>query len=386
MLLALATAVIAVSLGAVAALLAYRRMWALAPVRAFAVIAVAGSVALHMLPETIGAAGWPVLAACAVGFVLPPLVGRAVAVAAAGARHRRLAIELGYAGVLLHQVGDGLGLGAMTRAGHVDWAFLVGVVAHSVPLVAMITLTFAELGGARATWWRVLGLLIATSIGIALTGGEHVLTRTGGAWVNAAVAGLLFHILLHDADDREVPTWARPLEALGVLIGGVLPLVADHDHETTGLGAALPAALMSATTIVGVLVLIALALVRVLTGAGLREPITAKLTGPWVPLTIVVVAYALAGARAGDETVWTTGAVGLPVVIGLGAAAAVGAVVLVVIGRVGFIAWLGAGHSHDEPGLPAHGHHGPPDAPQHAQAHDRTRPAHDAHDHAHHDH
>jgi hypothetical protein len=115
MLLALATAVVAISLGAIAALVAHQRMWALAPVRAFAVIAVAGSVALHLLPETISAAGWWVLAACALGFVAPPLIGRAVAVAAAGARHRRLAIELGYAGVLLHQVGDGLGLGAMTR-------------------------------------------------------------------------------------------------------------------------------------------------------------------------------------------------------------------------------------------------------------------------------
>src|SRR5690349_5021055 len=103
MLLALATAVVAISLGALGALVAHRRLWALAPVRAFAVIAVAGSVALHLLPETISAAGWPVLLACAAGFVAPPLIGRAIAAASASARHRRLAIELGYAGVLLHQ-------------------------------------------------------------------------------------------------------------------------------------------------------------------------------------------------------------------------------------------------------------------------------------------
>ena len=137
MLLALATAVVAISLGAIAALVAHERLWALAPLRAFAVIAVAGSVALHLLPETINAAGWPVLLACALGFFAPPLISRAVAAVAAGRGHRRLAIELGYAGVLLHQVGDGLGLGAMTRDNHVDWAFLIGVVAHSVPLVAV---------------------------------------------------------------------------------------------------------------------------------------------------------------------------------------------------------------------------------------------------------
>ncbi|HVV85184.1 MAG TPA: hypothetical protein VHE35_19115, partial [Kofleriaceae bacterium] len=302
MLLALATAFVAVSLGALAALVAYERLWALAPVRAFAVVAVAGSVALHLLPETITAAGWPVLIACALGFLAPPLRGRAVRAAAAGARHRRLAIELGYAGVVLHQVGDGLGLGAMTHAGQVDWAFLVGVVAHSVPLVAVLALTFAELGGARAAGWRVVGLFAATSLGIALTGNERLLTRAGGSWINAAVAGILFHILLHDADDREVPRSMRPLEALGVAIGVALPLVADHDHDVAGLGlgTALPGALATAASVIGPLALAAWLAVRALVAAPRREPLLDRITGPIAPLACVVAAYALAAARAGD--------------------------------------------------------------------------------------
>jgi hypothetical protein len=220
-------------------------------------------------------------------------------------------------------------------------------VAHSVPLVAMITLTFAELGGARATLWRVLGLLAATTIGIALTGSEHVLSRDGGSWINAAVAGLLFHILLHDADDREVPARARPLEAAGVLIGAVLPLVADHDHDATGLGAALPVALASAAAVVGAVALVAIVIVRAFLDEGVRAPILARLTGPFVPLAVVVAAYLLAGARGDDDAVWTPAAIGVPPAIGLAAAAAVGAAILVGIGRVGFIAWLGSAHAHD---------------------------------------
>ena len=352
MLLALATAVVAVTLGAIAALLAHERLWALAPLRAFAVIAVAGSVALHLLPETITAAGWAVLGACALGFVAPPLIGRVVEVAAAGARHRRLAIELGYAGVLLHQVGDGLGLGAMTRGGHVDWAFLIGVVAHSVPLVAMITLTFAELGGVRATWWRVLGLLVATAIGIGLTGSEQALTHDAGAWINAGVAGLLFHILLHDADDREVPAATRPLEAIGVLIGAVLPLVADDDHGSAGLGAALPDALASATAVAGPVALGLLIVAALIAPAAHRTAIMRRLSGPLLPLAIVIGAYALAADRAADDTVWTTRAIGLPPVIGLALAALVGAAILVDIARIGFLAWIGTGHRHDHAPAP----------------------------------
>lgn len=350
MLLALATAVVAVSLGAIGALVAHRRLWALAPVRAFAVIAVAGSVALHLLPETISAAGWSVLVACALGFVAPPLISRVVAVAAAGARHRRLAIELGYAGVLLHQVGDGLGLGAMTRDGHVVWAFLIGVVAHSVPLVAMITLTFAELGGARATGWRVLGLLAATVVGIALTGNEQLLPHAASSWINAAVAGLLFHILLHDADDREVPPATRPLEALGVAIGAILPLVADHDHDVAGLGAALPAALASAAAVAGPVVLVLVLAGWSLVPARKRWPVLARLTGPAVPLAVGVGGYALAATRAADDTVWSTRALGLDPALGLTAAALVGAAILVHVGRTGFITWLGTAHDHDDDG------------------------------------
>lgn len=369
MLLAFATAVVAVTLGAIGALVAHGRMWALAPVRAFAVVAVAGSVALHLLPETITGAGWPVLAACALGFVAPPLIGRAVEVAAAGARHRRLAIELGYAGVLLHQVGDGLGLGAMTRDGHTDWAFLIGVVAHSVPLVAVIVLTFAELGGARATWWRVLGLLVATVVGITLTGNEHVLSRSAGSWVNAGVAGLLFHILLHDADDREVPAATRPLEALGVLIGAVLPLVADHDHDATGLGAALPDALASAASVAGPLALVALVATWALFAPPRREAIAARVIGPGLPLAVVVGAYAIAANRGDGDVVWTTDAIGVPPAVGLAAGAAVGLAILVRIARVGLIAWMGSGHHHGAADADAHEH----GAQEHEHAHDDHR-------------
>ena len=249
----------------------------------------------------------------------------------------------------------------MTRGGHVDWAFLIGVVAHSVPLVAMITLTFVELGGVRATWWRVLGLLAATVLGIALTGSEHVLTRGAGSWINAAVAGLLFHILLHDADDREVPAATRPLEALGVLIGAVLPLVAyhddahDHDHGAGGLGAALPDGLASAAALAGPVALLLLAAVGLLVPAARRAPLVARITGPGLPLAVVLGGYALAATRDG-EAVWSTSALGLPPAIGLAAGALAGAAILVHVARVGFIAWLGSGHAHGDEGGHSHGH------------------------------
>ncbi|MBZ0234794.1 MAG: hypothetical protein K8M05_20865, partial [Deltaproteobacteria bacterium] len=112
MALALLTAAISAIAGLVAAIAAHARLWVLAPVRAFAVVAVAAAIAVHILPEAIdGAGGW-VLVPFALGFVAPPLIAR-VAEQRAGA-HRWFAAELSYAGVLVHQVADGLALGVVT--------------------------------------------------------------------------------------------------------------------------------------------------------------------------------------------------------------------------------------------------------------------------------
>ena len=47
-------------------------------------------------------------------------------------------------------------------------------------------------------------------------------------------------------------------------------------------------------------------------GAAERAPLAARVIGPWLPLAVVVGAYAIAANRGADDVVWTTAAIGVP--------------------------------------------------------------------------
>ncbi|MBK9036642.1 MAG: hypothetical protein IPL61_36235 [Myxococcales bacterium] len=381
--LALVIAIAAVATGVMAAVVADARLWVLAPVRAFAVMAVALAIAVHILPEAIDGGGWGVLIVAAVGLVAPIALGRATATL--GARHRRMAAELGYVAVLVHQLSDGLALGAATggAAGGVrHWDLLIGVGAHTVPLIAMLTLTFAELGGRRSAIVRAVGLLAATIVGILLTRLDGSVLPSAEPWLNAAVSGLLLHVLVHDSGDREVPAATRPLEAVGVAMGAALPfLTGGHEHGP--LTHALRENL--ATIVVGASPwIVAGGALAVITAPAYRRSPRAMIstvTGPLTALGLVVAAYAATGLTNVDGI----GSVGaalidaatvVPRPIALVAAILLAAVALAQIARVGLLTWLGTSHAHD---------HGPARAHDHA-AHDHAAHGHAAHGHAARDH
>jgi hypothetical protein len=351
MTLALLTAAVSAIAGLVAAIAAHARLWVLAPVRAFAVVAVAAAIAVHILPEAIDGAGAWVLVPFAFGFVAPPLIAR-LAQQRAG-QHRRLAAELSYAGVLVHQVADGVGLGVLGGGnGGVHWDFVIGVGAHTVPVVAVIALAFAELGGVRAALVRTAGLFAATAGGILLTRVDTSFVTHAGPWLNAAVSGLLFHVLLHDADDRDVPQQARPHEALGAAAGAALPFLTHDDLHGSFAAAVLDGAGDVVIALAPVLV-IGGALAAVMAPHHRRSPlaIVTVVAGPWTALAFLVAAY-LEAARAtsGDLSVLSP----LPDAVGIGAALLLGALAFGRIATAGFMEWIGGG---DHANHPAHHDH-----------------------------
>jgi hypothetical protein len=236
------------------------------------------------------APGWVVLVVAGAALLAPIVVGRVAA--GLGDRHRRIAAELGFVAVLLHQLTDGLALGAATGHGGYHWDLLIGIPAHTVPLVAMLTLTFAELGGRRAVLLRAAAMIAATAVGIGLTRLDDQLVPAAGPWLGAAIAGLLLHVLLHDSGDRAVPRATRPLEAVGVALGAALPFVAGGEHHP-GFASALGANL--ATVVLG-------AAPWIVIGGGLavlaapghrRAPMTLIriVAGPITAVALIVVAY-----------------------------------------------------------------------------------------------
>ena len=353
--LALVIAVASVAAGVIAAVVADARLWVLAPVRAFAVVAVAMAIAVHILPEAIDGGGWPVLAVAAAGLIAPLFVSRATA--RLGARHRRMAAELGYVAVLFHQLSDGLALGAATDEVR-HWDLLIGVGAHTVPLIAMLTLTFAELGGRRAAVVRALGMLAATVVGIVLTRADDTLLPSAEPWLNAAVSGLLLHVLVHDSGDREVPAATRPLEAIGVAIGATLPFVTGG-HEHSGLTHSLREDLITVVIAAAPWIVAGGALAALTAPAYRRSPRTVlrAVTGPVTALGLVIAAYAataltdLDGVRSIGQAVADAATV-VPRPVAIAAAIALAALTLLEIAKDGLLTWLGTRHDHGH----GHGH------------------------------
>jgi uncharacterized membrane protein YraQ (UPF0718 family) len=221
-LVAIAVPIVAVAAGTLLALAGGARARVLVPVRSFALAAVLVAVVAHLLPEAIEAGGPWVLAVFAAGIAAPQLLGRL------GKTHARVVTELGFIGVVLHQVGDGLVLGAVSD----HWDVVIAIGAHTVPLAAAVALGIIAIRGRRAAIGRAAVLAAATIVGVVLaSSGGPMIASDVTPWVNAAVAGLLVHLLSHDLPTPS-RTGTEPLiEVLAIAAGVAIPLLAAHEHD-----------------------------------------------------------------------------------------------------------------------------------------------------------
>lgn len=231
---------VAVTAGTALSVIGGPRPRILLPIRGFALAAVVTSVAAHLVPEAMmSAAGVWALLAFAIGLWLPLWLGHLRRDMAEQGTHRKIASELGFAAVLLHQVGDGVALGALGHShhsGHENWDLLLGILAHTVPLAAVVTLPFVE-RGLRQVVLRA-GLLVAASA-VGVVGAEWLASLHTDVlpWFSAVVAGTLLHILSHDEPAIGRPAGLRGLEVLAMLAGAILPALLAHEHEREVLAA-----------------------------------------------------------------------------------------------------------------------------------------------------
>lgn len=241
MLLAAIIPIVATALGTLLALGARRSQWVLEPVRSFALAAVTLTIVLHLMPEAVDEAGPWALVVLAGGVALPGVLGWL----APRRGHGVVAIELSFLGVLAHQVGDGLALGAVTgpmHAGHTHWDFFLAIGAHTIPLAAVVAITFAARDGRRAAIVRAAMIAVAPMLGLALTRVGDV--AEASPWLNAAVSGLLLHVLAHDLPHAPTrTTTVRTLELIAIAAGVAIPLLFTHEEDVPGIAARIPSAL-----------------------------------------------------------------------------------------------------------------------------------------------
>jgi hypothetical protein len=166
-----------------------RAQRAVAALDAFALVAVAGIVFVHILPQSIELAGWMVLPVAALGMFGPGLLcGTRLF---HGRESRVVALPLALLAIGLHALLDGIAL----ASGREELA--MAVVIHRVPDGLGIWWIVRPLYGQAAALGLVAGVAVFTVLGFFF--GESLLAAAPGealALAQALLAGSLLHVIL----------------------------------------------------------------------------------------------------------------------------------------------------------------------------------------------
>lgn len=241
MAIAIGIALFSIVLGAGLGLLPGTSSRAANPFRTFAMVTAVAVVLGQLLPEALGAIGIPALLAFGAGFAAPRLAERAaLAMRKPACSHddamcTDLGLEFGYIGLLLHQVGDGIGLGLYAgplHRGHDHFDVLAALASHTIPITALLVLAFKTHRGALSAALRAGGIALATVLGVWLANlfGSHELAHWE-PWLTAAVGGLLLHIVAHGwPKEAHATASSRLIDFAAIAAGLAIVTLGGHSH------------------------------------------------------------------------------------------------------------------------------------------------------------
>jgi hypothetical protein len=301
-LLPAAVAVAAVALGLLLGLVPAGKAGLIGPLRTFALAAALTVVLTHLLPEALEELGASAVLLVAAAAALPAWWRLLTGVGTHTHSGGHAGLIAGYLGLLVHHVGDGIGLGAYATLpggarAHVD--VLLALAVHTVPLVAVVTFAFRAVSGTRAALLRAGGLALASVSGVVLSAfvadGE---AHRFSAWIAAGVAGLLLHVVTHDLG-RDLPATSagRGIDFVAAVAGVAVSLLGGGEHGVHGhvhLDVLGKAAVEGVPALVLAYALVAL-LLRLTEGRALR--LIARFSGPALAIDGVFLALSLAGFR-----------------------------------------------------------------------------------------
>jgi hypothetical protein len=228
-LFAVLVAVLSVLLGALLSFVPTTSRAMLGYMRTFATLAAVAVVVTHLLPEALHELGPLSILLFFAGWFAPALA-HFIGQRSTSGRPAHAVLEAGYWGLVVHHVADGIGLGTYTRlpadqGSHLD--VIVALAAHTVPLIAVVSLAYRTTFGARSAVLRSLGLALAGVLGIALSSLVAAKTIDSYAPVIAAVAaGLLLHVVTHDlTEDPPHTALARLFDLLVAGLGVAVSLL-----------------------------------------------------------------------------------------------------------------------------------------------------------------
>lgn len=212
----------------------------LAALRTFAIAAVAAVVLVQILPESVESIGGAALVAFGSALVLPGLLGKVLRKLQREVAVETIGADLGYLGFAAHQLAEGLAIGTLTAASshafvHAD--LVLSMAAHTVPLTAVFVGAWLHSRGRKSAAMRTLGLLAASATGFLLAGSvQQAAVAQVLPWLEAFLAGFLFHVLLHEAPRRTKRSLATgALDVIAALAGALVPMLSvglqGHDEH-----------------------------------------------------------------------------------------------------------------------------------------------------------
>ena len=243
MLVAVLCAIASVALGAALGLAPRVGRPLMSGVQTFAMAAGMAVVVVHLLPESAETLGAWAFAAFFAGAAAPLVVE-----AMLGGHHHHdhhhdhldhdhddhghaaaldVATEMGYLGLLCHQLGDGIGLSMTGLSAALGPSAALALSAHTVPITTLFVMRIAARHGRGSALKHAAGLAAATIAGIALGAAVPAAALAQvEPWITAVVGGLLLHVICHDlGPDGPRSSTARGLDLGALLLGLAVTLV-----------------------------------------------------------------------------------------------------------------------------------------------------------------
>lgn len=207
--------------------LARRAQSTMVALDSFVLVAVVGLVLLEITPRALALAGWPAFVALALGLAGPAIAEGPLRLAAGGTH--RAALALASIGMALHSFTDGLALAAAHADGEGSHGMEVAVIAHQLPVAVAVWWLLRPAGALAASAAMAL-LAAATVAGFLLA--DASLAVLDARWLGlfqAAVGGLLLHVVAHRSFGTASGRGARVAAGLGALLGMLLLAALAHD-------------------------------------------------------------------------------------------------------------------------------------------------------------
>jgi len=235
---------LALLVGSLAGILLRNQGWGIASLKGLMASFLGGLLLFHLLPEAYALLGSKSLLLMLAGFlfmVLPERLGHPEGHGGHGhgQQGRFFTAEMLWAGLIIHQVTDGIGL-ALAAKGNTDWHLALVVLAHRIPVAAVVIWLFYRDNRKKQAWLRVAGMAVATLVGALFYRGlEPLLSSTAINMFYAFIAGSFLHLLTHDFLDHHAHLDRdRRCEFFAFVLGiGLFLMVEtginDHEHQVT---------------------------------------------------------------------------------------------------------------------------------------------------------